>query len=79
VSADRDGWLLAAPGREAAAEERELRALVDQAWELRGTPYLRDACEAIVDWHERRHLRRLEAEQERTAALRRLLRGGHRA
>jgi hypothetical protein len=46
---------------------------------LRGTPYLRDACEAIVDWHERRHLRRLEAEQERTAALRRLLRGGHRA
>jgi hypothetical protein len=48
--------------------------LTDQAWELRQTPYLRDACEAIIEWHERRHLRRLEREQERAAALARLMR-----
>ena len=29
-------------------EERELYALVCQAFDLRGTPYLRDAAEAIV-------------------------------
>jgi hypothetical protein len=56
------------------AEESELRALTDQAWELRQTPYLRDACEAIIEWHGRRHLRRLEREQERAAALARLMR-----
>jgi hypothetical protein len=54
-------------------DARELRALVDQAWELRGTPYLRDAVAAIVDWHDRRHLRRLEADQERAAAIVRVL------
>jgi hypothetical protein len=37
----------------------ELRALVDQAFELRGTPYLRDAAEHIVDWRARTNLRHL--------------------
>ena len=51
-------------------EERRLHALVSQAWELRGTPYLVDACSAVEDeWH-RRHLTRLE----RNAALIALLR-----
>src|SRR5947207_1396495 len=31
------------------AEEAELRALVSQAWELRESPYLRDACEAFPE------------------------------
>lgn len=51
------------------AEERELRALVDQAFELRGTPYLRDAVAAIVDWFERRYLRGYERELEELAWL----------
>jgi hypothetical protein len=44
-------------------EDGELAALVAQAFELRGTAYLRDAVEAIVDWHDRRWLRRHELEQ----------------
>jgi hypothetical protein len=35
-----------------AAEEAQLRRLVYQAWDLRGGPYLLDACRAIVDWNE---------------------------
>jgi hypothetical protein len=46
------------------SEDRELAALVAQAFELRGTPYMRDAVEAIVEWHDRRQLRRYEQEQE---------------
>jgi hypothetical protein len=46
----------------------ELHALVLQAWELRDTPYLRDACEAIGEWHERQPLTKLEAEQAFEAA-----------
>jgi hypothetical protein len=55
-------------------EETELRALVCQAWELRksGSPYVLDACAAIVEWHERRHLRRLERDQAQAARLARL-------
>lgn len=53
--------------------ELELRALVDQAWELRDGPYLDDAVAAIVDWHERRHLRELERRQEHDARIPRLL------
>jgi hypothetical protein len=45
-------------------DQRMLRALIDQAWELRGTPYMVDACQAINDWHERRHLRAFERGQE---------------
>jgi hypothetical protein len=47
-------------------EKSELYALVVQAWELRDGPYLRDAAAAIVAWHERRPLARLEREPERT-------------
>jgi hypothetical protein len=50
-----------------SAEDRELRALVDQAFDLRGTPYLRDAVEAIVEWHQRRYLRRYEHELQELA------------
>jgi hypothetical protein len=55
-------------------EDEQLMALVVQAFDLRGTPYLTDACQAVVAWFERRHLRRLEHEQIELAALQRLLR-----
>jgi hypothetical protein len=48
-------------------EQVELYALICQAWELRGTPYLRDACQAIVDWNERRPLTALEHYQSAQA------------
>jgi hypothetical protein len=57
-----------------AREEQELRALVCQAFELRETPFLVDACAAIADWIERRPLARLEHEQDSHARLLRLLR-----
>lgn len=34
--------------------EQRLRRLVDEALDLRGTPYFTDACQAIVDLHYRR-------------------------
>jgi hypothetical protein len=55
-------------------EKLRLQGLVGQAWELRAGPYSVDAAQAIVDWFERRDVRRLEREQERAAALVRLLR-----
>ena len=55
-------------------EQIELRALVIQAMDLRDGPYLRDACEAIVTWHERRALTRLERKQERDARIAHLAR-----
>jgi hypothetical protein len=55
-------------------EELELRALVGIAWERRGQPDYRAALEAIVDWHDRRHIRRLERKQRNLAALVLLLR-----
>lgn len=46
-------------------EEHELAALYGQAFDLRETPYLRDAVEEIVAWwHDRRFLGRYEREQE---------------
>jgi hypothetical protein len=44
-------------------DDLELRIMVAQAWELKraGSPYFLDACQAIVDWHERRALRWYEA------------------
>jgi hypothetical protein len=54
-------------------ESDELYELVAQAWELRGSPYFRDACEAVVEWHQRRRLRRIEVEGERDALALRLL------
>jgi hypothetical protein len=44
-------------------EEAELRALVVQAWDYRGTGYILDAVQAIVDWYERLPLTRFEREQ----------------
>jgi hypothetical protein len=55
------------------ADELELRALAAQAFDLRATPYFRDAIAAIVDWHDRRHLRAYERRQEELARLVRLL------
>jgi hypothetical protein len=49
-------------------EEQELRALVYQAFELRATPYLVDACQAVTDWFTRLPLTRFEREQEHEAA-----------
>jgi hypothetical protein len=36
-----------------ALEEAELRRLVNEAVDLRDTPYYRDAVASIVDWHWR--------------------------
>ena len=41
-------------------EEAQLRRLTNQAFDLRGSPYMVDACEAIVDFHERTLPDRLE-------------------
>jgi hypothetical protein len=54
-------------------ELRELRRLTDQAFDLRETPYLRDAIAAIEDWWERRHTRALDREEEQLAFLLRVL------
>ena len=63
----RKSYLLGGEGEDS---ERRLHALVSQAWELRGTPYLVDACSAVEDeWH-RRHLTRLERNAELIALLR---------
>jgi len=51
----------------------ELEALVGQAWELRGTGYIYDAVDAILDWHDRRALRDLERRQARDARVGRLV------
>jgi hypothetical protein len=56
------------PVRLTTTEAEELEALVTQGWELRGTPYTRDAAEAIVAWRERLALSRLERRQRREAA-----------
>jgi hypothetical protein len=45
--------------------ERRLRRLVDQAWDLRDSPYYRDACQAIVDLHYHRlEIEAAEAEEK---------------
>jgi hypothetical protein len=56
------------------SEELELAALCGRAWERRGEPDLRDAVEAIVDWHDRRHVRAFERRQRSRAALVQVLR-----
>jgi len=55
-------------------EEVELHGLFEQVWQLRGTGYLVDAVGALVEWYERRGLRRIVRRQERQAALVRLMR-----
>jgi hypothetical protein len=41
-------------------ENAQLMRLVNDAFDLRETPYSRDAAEAIVDWSERTRPDRLE-------------------
>jgi hypothetical protein len=65
-------------------EELELAALCGIAWEHRGEPNLRQHIEAIVDWHDRRHVRAHERKRREIAALALVLRdpsskGGSRA
>jgi hypothetical protein len=57
-----------------AVKDSLLTALVIQAIELKGGPYLIDAVEAIVMEYEREPLARLERRQERIGRLVRLLR-----
>lgn len=54
-------------------DDLELARLVGQAFDLRGTGYLRDAVQAIEDWFERRHERRLNRRDTGFARLVRLL------
>jgi hypothetical protein len=54
--------------------DEHLMALVIQAIELKGTPYLIDAVAAIGEAHQRRPLSRHERRQERIGGLIRLLR-----
>jgi hypothetical protein len=51
----------------------ELRRLTDQAFDLRETPYLRDAITAIEDWWQARSTRAVEREEEQLALLLRVL------
>jgi hypothetical protein len=48
-------------------EAAQLRRLVYEAFDLRGTGYLRDAVAAIVDWTERTLPDRLERQARRKA------------
>lgn len=52
----------------------QLAGLCGRAWELRDTPDFADAIAAIVDWHDRRHVRLLERREQRRADLICLLR-----
>jgi hypothetical protein len=51
-----------------ALEEAQLRRLVDQAFDLRTSAYLRDSVEAIVDWRERSFPDRLERHARKETA-----------
>jgi hypothetical protein len=55
-------------------EELELAALCGIAWEHRGAPDLREQIEAIVDWHDRRHIRAFERRRRSRAAVLQVLR-----
>jgi hypothetical protein len=56
------------------SEDERLYLLVGQAWELRHCGYFTDACQAIVDWQERRRLARLELTEDTWARIVRLYR-----
>lgn len=60
--------------RDGLSFDARLRILVDQAFDLRGTPYLREACAAIVELHDRRHLIEHERREVTVAELLELLR-----
>jgi hypothetical protein len=53
----------------ATEEDLELRALVDQAFDHRTSPYFRDAIGEIERWQDRRALRWLEHRNRRQALL----------
>jgi len=59
-------------------DELALRALVDQAFELRGSPYFSDGIDAIVEWHEKRFERGLWRRMELVSLLRDSKNGGAR-
>jgi hypothetical protein len=56
-----------------ADEQLELAALVGLAWERRGESDYRDRLEAIIDWHDRRHVRAYERRQREIAWLAQVL------
>jgi hypothetical protein len=55
-------------------EELELAALCGIAHERRDGPDARAAVEAIVDWHDRRHVRAWGRKQRQTALVLQVLR-----
>lgn len=55
-------------------EQLELAALAGIAWEHRGEPDFREHVDRVIDWHDRRHIRRLEIRQRSTAAVLQVLR-----
>jgi hypothetical protein len=55
-------------------EGLELRALCGIAWERRGEPDFRDQVDAIIDWHDRRHIRAFERRRRSHAAALQVLR-----
>lgn len=55
-------------------EDRQLAGLVGLAWEARGWPDFRQKSEAIVEWHDRRHIRAYEWKQRHTAQVLEVLR-----
>lgn len=40
--------------------DEKLKRLVFQAWDLKQTPYMTDACQAIVDFHDQSWEERLD-------------------
>jgi len=55
-------------------DELELRALVADAYNVRFTPLMQTACEAIVEWWDLRYKREQERRQRSTAAVLKVLR-----
>lgn len=55
-------------------EQMELAALVGIAWEHRGEPDFREHIDAIVDWHDRRHIRAYERRLRSRAVVLQVLR-----
>lgn len=45
-------------------EVAQLRRLVDQAFDLRETGYVHDACEAVADWYWRSLPDRLDRKED---------------
>jgi hypothetical protein len=58
----------------APADQLELAALCGYAHERRGTPEFRAAIDAIVEFHDRRHIRAFERRQRQTAFVLQVLR-----